>query len=131
MDSLSCCGKNFVNKHILKRHRKIHHTMASPIFKCFLGGCFRRFNYINEFKEHQNSYIYNSNIFYTQTQAFNRTTLVLRRNLTGEALENFEFLTSEHTIEEVKRILFYYSPDNWQTKTCTNYWFVNVVGKTQ
>ena len=44
-------------------------------------------------------------MFHIQAQAFNKTTLGLRRKLVGEGLENFDFLSSEETIEEIKRIL--------------------------
>ena len=105
MSNLFCCGRNFANKFTLRRHIKATHSQGSPVFKCFLEGCFRRFKSINSLREHQQSHIYNSEIFYVKTQAFNNTTLVLRNDLTEQGLENFDFLISDETIEEVRKIL--------------------------
>ena len=105
MSNLFCCGRNFVNKFTLRRHIKATHKQGLPVFKCFLEGCSRRFKSINSFREHQQSHIYISETFYVKTQAFNNTTLVLRKDLTDQGLGNFDFLISDETIEEVRKIL--------------------------
>ena len=98
MDGRSCCGRSFLNKFNIRTHIRSRHNMASPIYKCFLEGHFRN---KNAFKEHQSSHIYNSNLFHIEAQAFNNSTLVLKGNLVGEQLENFNFFTSEVTTKYV------------------------------
>ena len=44
-------------------------------------------------------------MFYVKAQAFNNTTLVLRNDLTGQGLQDFDFLLSDDLIEEVRKIL--------------------------
>lgn len=105
MSNLFCCGRNFSNKFTLRRRIKATHTQGSPVFKCFLEGCFRRFKSINSFAHHQQTHIYNSEMFYVKAQAFNNTTLGLRNDLTGQGLRNFDFLLHDDFIEEVRKIL--------------------------
>ena len=42
-------------------------------------------------------------MFYVKAQAFNNTTLVLRNDLTGQGLGDFDFLLSDNPIEEVRK----------------------------
>ena len=70
-----------------------------------LEECSARFKDAISLKEHQNSHIHISDIFYIKTQAFNNSTLVYRKDLIGQSLENFDFVTSEDCVIEVRRIL--------------------------
>ena len=105
MSNLSCCGRNFSNKFSLRRHIKSTHNLASPIFRCLVERCSKRFKSSIALKEHQKSHIYTSNIFYVKAQAFNNTTLVLRKDLLEEGVENFDFVTSVEAVDEVRKIL--------------------------
>ncbi len=105
MSNLFCCGRKFSNKYTLRRHIKLTHRQASPIFRCLVESCSKRFKSIITLKEHQKSHIYTSNIFYVKSQAFNNTTLVLRNDLLEQGVENFDFITSVGAINEVRKIL--------------------------
>ena len=105
MSNLFCCGRNYSNKFSLRRHIRSNHNTASPIYRCFLSNCSKRFKSNPGLKEHQRSHIYTSNIFYVKSQAFNNTTLVLRKDLLEGGLENFDFITSVEAIDEVWKIL--------------------------
>ena len=43
--------------------------------------------------------------FFVKSQAFNNTTLVLRKDLLNQGVENFDFITSDETVNEVRKIL--------------------------
>ena len=55
-------------------------------------------------KEHKNSHIYTSNSISVKAQAFNNTTLVLRKDLLNQGVENFDFITSDKTVNEVRKM---------------------------
>ena len=105
MASFSCCGRNFSDKYKLRRHVQTKHKMGSPVYKCFLEKCFRRFNNSETFNRHKKTHIYNSDVFHVQSQAFNKTTMVLRKNLNGETVQDFDFLVTQDTVNEISRIL--------------------------
>ena len=105
MERYFCCGRNFANKYSLQKHTRLQHGSVSSIFRCFLEGCLRRFRNICMFIQHQQSHLYNIGTFFTQANVFNRTTLVLRKNLIGDNLMDFNFLTSNETILEIRKIL--------------------------
>ena len=98
MSNLFCCGKFFSNKFSLRRHIKSNHTRTSPIFRCMVESCSKQFKNRNGLEEHQKSHAYISNIFYVKSQAFNNTTLVLRKDLLNQSVENFDFITSDEAL---------------------------------
>ena len=81
------------------------HIMASPVYRCFLEKCLRRFDNAEQFNRHTKTHIYNSDVFHVQSQAFNKTTMVLRKNLNGETVQDFDFLVTQDTVNEISRIL--------------------------
>lgn len=105
MSNLACCGRNFSSKFSLRRHVKSAHSPVSPIFRCLVESCSKRFKSSVTLIEHQKSHIYTSNIFYVRAQAFNNTSLVLRKDLLEESVENFDFITSSEALNEVRKIL--------------------------
>ena len=105
MSSFSCCGRNYSDKYKLRRHVQTKHEMASPVYKCFLEKCSRRFNNSETFKRHKRIHLYTSDVFHVQSQAFNKTTMVLRKNLQGETVQDFDFLVTQSTVNEISRIL--------------------------
>ena len=105
MSELNCCGKRFTNKFSLRRHTNSHHRTASPVFRCFVEGCLQRFRSSGALRLHQREHLYTSNIFYVNSQAFNKTTFVLRKDLHEDGLQDFDFIFSPEAIEEVKRII--------------------------
>ena len=105
MNNLFCCGRNCSNKFSLRRHIRSNHNKASPIYKCFVSNCSKRFKRNNGLKEHQISHLYTSDIFYVKAQAFNHTTLVLRKDLLQQGVEHLDIITSVKSVEEVRKIL--------------------------
>ena len=105
MANLICCGINFTRKANFQRHISSKHKTASPIFRCLVEGCSKRFSKTSTLNEHQKSHIFNSDIFYLQTQAFNNTTLVLRKELEETGVEDFDFITSEDGVNELRSII--------------------------
>ena len=84
MSQLRCCGKHFASKFSLRRHTNTMHRIPVPVFRCYVEGCIQRFNTVVTLELHQKEHLYSSNIFYMKSHAFNRTTLVLRKDLLEE-----------------------------------------------
>ena len=55
--------------------------------------------------DHQKSHIYNTSIFYVKSQAFHRTTFILRKDLPEEVINDFNFVTSDEFVNEVRKIV--------------------------
>ena len=105
MANLICCGINFTRKSNFQRHISSKHKTATPIFRCLVEGCSKRFNKTSTLNEHQKSHIFNSDTFYLQSQAFNNTTLVLRKELEETGVQDFDFITSEDGVDELRSII--------------------------
>ena len=105
MSHLSCCGMQFANKFSLRRHTNTKHRTATPILRCYVEDCLRRFKTSATLKIHQKEHLWASNAFYLKSHAFNGTTLVLRRDLLEQGLHDFDFISSTDGIEEIKRII--------------------------
>ena len=105
MSHLSCCGMQFGNKFSLRRHTNTKHRAPTPIFRCYVEDCLRRFKTSATLKIHQKEHLYASNVFYLKSHAFNGTTLVLRRDLLEQGLHDFDFISSIDGIDEIKRII--------------------------
>ena len=95
----------FANKFSLRRHTNTKHRTATPIFRCYVEDCLRRFKTSATLKIHQKEHLYASNVFYLKSHAFNGTTLVLRRDLLEQGLHDFDFISSTDGIEEIKKII--------------------------
>ena len=105
MSHLSCCGMQFANKFSLRRHTNTKHKTATPIFRCHVEDCLRRFKTSATLKIHQKERLYASNVFYLKSHALNGTSLVLRRDLLEEGLPYFDLISPTDGIEEIKRII--------------------------
>ena len=73
--------------------------------RCFIENCHQRFNNSISLKEHQKNHIYISEIFNVGAQAFNNTTLVLRKELPQQGLNDFNFITPNESINNVQKNL--------------------------
>ena len=81
---------------------KNHHDIY---YRCFIENCGKRFKSRENLIDHQKSHIYNTSIFYVKSQAFHGTTFILRKDLPEEGISDFNFVTSDECVNEVKKIV--------------------------
>ena len=68
--------------------------------------CYRRFNNSISLSTHQKQHEYTSTVFHVAHQAFNYTSLVLRKQFhEDEGIQGFDFITSPSGIKEVQKII--------------------------
>jgi len=82
------------------------HRTAQPIYRCFIEGCNQRLPNSDSLRSHQQQHRYTSNTYHVAHQAFNHTSLVLRKYLHEEdGIQGFDFITSPDGIQEVGKII--------------------------
>ena len=99
------CGQTYSSNFALRRHIANTHKPSSGIYRCFAEKCRKNFRRKASFVQHQLTHHYISEEFHLMTQAFQGTTLILRRNLRDQGIYGLDFLLEPQTISEISKIL--------------------------
>ena len=78
---MECCGQTYSSNSALRRHVNNKHTPSGSIFRCFAENCGKNFRVKLSFDRHQQTHHYISDQFQLMTQAFQGTTLILRKKI--------------------------------------------------
>ena len=102
---MECCGKTYSSNSALRRHVNNKHTPSGSIYRCFAENCGKNFRVKLSFDRHQQTHHYVSDQFQLMTQAFQGTTLILRKKLENQGIYDLDFILYHETELEVSKIL--------------------------
>ena len=83
---MECCGQTYSSNSALRRHVNNKHTPSGSIYRCFAENCGKNFRVKLSFDRHQQTHHYVSDQFQLMTQAFQGTTLILRKKLENQGI---------------------------------------------